>query len=235
MMKRIFFALAMTVMAGGAVAQRRVATLNNGWVFSRDSLFTTTEVVDVPHDFQVGQPWVAPSADERADNSNAAANTRSRLSARGFKEMGTGWYRRKLRVKSEELRVKPRVLLDFEGIMLVGDVFLNGERIGGTDYGYVGFQIDISKKLKEGENTLVVKASTMGEKNSRWYTGGGLIRNVSLVTTAADLYFDRHPLYITTKDNRTVKVRAAFTNNKERTTLSVDDLLPERGNDQGDG
>ena len=110
------------------------------------------------------------------------------------------------------------MLLDFEGIMLVGDVFLNGERIGGTDYGYVGFQIDVTKKLKEGENTLVVKASTMGEKNSRWYTGGGLFRNVSLITTADDLYFDRHPLSITTQDNRRVTVQAAFTNKKERLT-----------------
>ena len=35
-----------------------------------------------------------------------------------------------------------RVLLDFEGIMLVGDVWLNGQHIGGTDYGYVGFELD---------------------------------------------------------------------------------------------
>ena len=48
--------------------------------------------VNVPHDFQIEQPWVAPSADERADNSDAGANIKSRLSARGFKEMGGGWY-----------------------------------------------------------------------------------------------------------------------------------------------
>ena len=58
----------------------------------------------------------------------------------------------------------------------------------------------------------------MGEKNSRWYTGGGLFRNVSLITTADDLYFDRHPLSITTQDNRRVTVQAAFTNKKERLT-----------------
>ena len=213
----IFVSALMSIPILACAQGRHVESLNFDWEFSRDSLFSNATHVDVPHDFQIEQPWVVPAKDEKADNSDVAANIKSRLSARGFKEMGTGWYRRELRVKSEELGVK-RVLLDFEGIMLVGDVFLNGERIGGTDYGYVGFQIDVTKKLKEGENTLVVKASTMGEKNSRWYTGGGLIRNVSLVTTAADLFFDRHPLYITTRDNRTVKVRAAFTNNKERTT-----------------
>ena len=217
-MKQLILTLLLTATGYPAWAQRHVKSLNTGWEFSRDSLFTTTETVDVPHDFQISQPWVAPAADEKADNSNAAANTRSRLSARGFKEMGTGWYRRKLKVESLKLKDKPRVLLDFEGIMLVGDVYLNGERIGGTDYGYVGFQIDITKRLKQGDNTLLVKASTMGEKNSRWYTGGGLFRNVSLITTAADLYFDRHPLSITTQDNRRVTVQAAFTNKKERLT-----------------
>ena len=218
-MKQLILTLLLTATGYPAWTQRHVESLNMGWEFSRDSLFTTTETVDVPHDFQISQPWVAPAADEKADNSNAAANTRSRLSARGFKEMGTGWYRRKLEVRGEKLEVRgKRVLLDFEGIMLVGDVYLNGERIGGTDYGYVGFQIDITKRLKQGDNTLLVKASTMGEKNSRWYTGGGLFRNVSLITTAADLYFDRHPLSITTQDNRRVTVQAAFTNKKERLT-----------------
>ena len=218
-MKQLILTLLLAATGYPAWAQRHVESLNTGWEFSRDSLFTTTETVDVPHDFQISQPWVAPAADEKADNSNAAANTRSRLSARGFKEMGTGWYRRKLEVSGEKLEVRgKRVLLDFEGIMLVGDVYLNGERIGGTDYGYVGFQIDITKRLKQGDNTLLVKASTMGEKNSRWYTGGGLFRNVSLITTADDLYFDRHPLSITTQDNRRVTVQAAFTNKKERLT-----------------
>ena len=218
-MKQLILVLLLTALGIDAKAQHHVESLNTGWEFSRDSLFTTTETVNVPHDFQISQPWVAPAANEKADNSNAAANTRSRLSARGFKEMGTGWYRKRLEVSGERLEVSgKRVLLDFEGIMLVGDVYLNGERIGGTDYGYVGFQIDITKKVKKGDNILVVKACTMGEKNSRWYTGGGLFRSVSLITTADDLYFDRHPLSITTQDNRRVTVQAAFTNKKERMT-----------------
>ena len=193
----------------GTAQPRQVTSLNDGWLFSRDSLFTNARTIDVPHDFQIEQPWVAPSADERADNSDAAANIRSRLSARGFKEMGTGWYKKNIRYEKKE---NTRVLLDFEGIMLVGDVYLNGQRVGGTDYGYVGFEIDVTSLLRPGDNEVVVRASTMNPKNSRWYTGGGLFRNVSLVTTPADLYFGRHPLYITTRDNRYVTLSAEFTN-----------------------
>ena len=213
------FLIEMVVISIGA-QPRQVESLNRGWMFSRDSLFTEAKEVNLPHDFQIEQPWVAPSAEERADHSDAAANIKSRLSARGFKEMGTGWYLRKLRVKSEELREK-RYVLDFEGVMLVGDVFLNGKRIGGTDYGYVGFAIDITNQLKEGENVLMVKASTMNEKNSRWYTGGGLYRNVNLITTSADLYFERHPLYITTHQNRFVSIKAEVTNRTKSRTVRI--------------
>ena len=191
------------------LAQRSVENMNFQWQFAYDSLFTNAKTIDVPHDFQIEQPWVAPSADEKADNTDVAANIKSRLSARGFKEMGTGCYRKTI---THTPTPNTRYLLDFEGIMLTGDVYLNGKHIGGTDYGYVGFEIDVTNLLRKGENILVVKASTQNEKASRWYTGGGLFRNVSLVSTPADIYFERHPLYITTRDNRYVTVSADYTN-----------------------
>ncbi len=201
---------------------KEIININFGWEFSRDSLFSNSKIIDVPHDFQIEQPWVVPSADERPDNSDVAANIKSRLSARGFKEMGAGWYRKTI-TPDASLKGR-RILLDFEGIMYVGDVWLNGKHIGGTDYGYVGFEIDITNLLRIGEpNEIKVKAHTMTEKNSRWYTGGGLFRNVSIVSKPADLYFERHPLYITTRSNRYVNLSADYTNNtkSKQTTMKV--------------
>ena len=218
--------LLMTSMLAAALQMqadgRKVESLNMGWEFSRDSLFTNARQVDVPHDFQIEQPWIAPAADEKADNSDAAANIKSRLSARGFKEMGTGWYRRNLEVRGKEQGARSkRYLLDFEGIMLTADVFLNGKRIGGTDYGYVGFQIDVTGLLKEGNNVLMVKAETQNEKASRWYTGGGLFRNVYLITTDRELYLERHPLYITTRGNRFVTVGVEYTNKGKQKQVGI--------------
>ncbi len=52
-------------------------------------------------------------------------------------------------------------MLDFGGMMLVGDVYVNGKHIGGTDYGYLGFDYDVSKLLSYGEkNEIAVKADT---------------------------------------------------------------------------
>lgn len=213
-----------TVCAGNV--SRKIIDLNFGWRFQLGDVagaatltFDDSDwrVVDVPHDFQIEQPWVAPAPDEKADNNDPAANIKSRLSSRGFKEMGKAWYRYKL-TPADSFRGQ-RLLLDFGGIMYTGDVYLNGERIGGTDYGYVGFQIDITEKVRFGqENVIAVMADTREPGNSRWYTGGGLFRDVKLVVTSRDLYMERHPLYITTRDNRFVTVGVEFTNrgrNKE--------------------
>ena len=202
---------------------RDTISINQGWQFHRgdvkniDELKTTQgddDVVNLPHDFLIGQDWVAPDASERPDNSDAGSNVRSRLSPRGFKEMGIGWYRYELTPKAEWKG--KRIVLDFQGIMLVGDVYLNGQRIGGTDYGYLGFDIDLSKLLKWGEaNEITVKADTRNPNNSRWFTGAGLYRDVNLIITDKDLYFPRHPLFIRTQDNKEVKIKAEIINQQK--------------------
>lgn len=210
-----------TLSADAAV--RDTISINQGWQFHRgdvkniDELKTTQgddDVVNLPHDFLIGQDWVAPDASERPDNSDAGSNVRSRLSPRGFKEMGIGWYRYQLTPK-DEWKGK-RIVLDFQGIMLVGDVYLNGKRIGGTDYGYLGFDIDLSKLLKWGEaNEITVKADTRNPNNSRWFAGAGLYRDVNLIITDKNLFFPRHPLFIRTQDNKEVKIKAEIINQQK--------------------
>ena len=191
--------------------------LNFGWEFRLNDEGSWKKV-NVPHDFQIEQPWVAPAADEKADNTDVAANIKSRLSSRGFKEMGKGYYR--LHYTPSKSLEGQRVLIDFEGVMYTADIYVNMKRVGGTNYGYVGFEIDITNELKYGEDNLIeVVADTREPGNSRWYTGGGLIRNVSIIATPKDLYFGRHPLYITTRENRFVSIGAEFTNRtKEQST-----------------
>lgn len=191
-------------------AQRMTECLNFGWEFRLNDEGEWRKV-NVPHDFQIEQPWVAPSADEKADNTDVAANIKSRLSSRGFKEMGKGYYRLHY-TPAKELEGQ-RVLLDFEGIMYTADVYLNHKHVGGTNYGYVGFEIDVTDELDYGKDNLIeVVADTREPNNSRWYTGGGLFRNARVVSTPKDRFFNRHPLYITTRDNRFVSVSAEFTN-----------------------
>ena len=159
------FAISALFMLTPAQAQsdRKVTNINRGWLFHQgesNPAITPEKAkaegwksVNLPHDFQIEQPWVAPAADEKANTSDAGANIKSRLSARGFKEMGSGWYVKAF-TPSKDDKGK-RILIDFQGIMYLGDVYLNGKKIGGTDYGYVGFEIDITQNLRYGEENII--------------------------------------------------------------------------------
>lgn len=206
-------ALISAILSGGAGAYAQKASPRDTTDMGRDWRFTRGDVagaeavgfndggwqvVNLPHDFLIGQEWVEPSADEKPDEDNPMANIRSRLSARAFKEMGTGWYRKTFNAPAEWKG--KRLLLDFEGIMLVGDVYLNGNKVGGTDYGYLGFEIDVTPYINfDGPNVIAVRADTGMPENSRWYTGAGLYRDVRVIATSPDQYFVRHPLQLVAK------------------------------------
>jgi len=230
-MRKLLFCFSAFLFTLCSTAQQRVVTsLNFGWRFmagdvpgASASLYDDSQwrMVDVPHDFQIEQPWVAPAADEKADNDDPAANIKSRLSSRAFKEMGKGWYRYHL-TPADSLKGR-RLVLDFGGIMYVGDVYLNGERIGGTDYGYVGFEVDVTDKLKFGQdNVIAVMADTREPGNSRWYTGGGLFRDVRLKSTAKDVFWGRYPLRIVTLNNRYVTITAEVVTKGKDKVMPVD-------------
>ncbi|MFY7890713.1 MAG: glycoside hydrolase family 2 TIM barrel-domain containing protein [Spirosomataceae bacterium] len=169
--------------------QVRIKQLFNfGWKFKEGDISNAQNTtfndsdwrkLDLPHDFQIEQPW---------------DKTASR--GRGFKAMGIGWYRKAF--AADSTWKGKQILLDFEGIMLSGEVWLNGKKIGKTDYGYLGFETDITKFIQyEAVNVVAVRASTGDNGDSRWYTGGGLFRDVNLVIKDS-ISIARHGVFITT-------------------------------------
>lgn len=137
--------------------------------------------LDLPHDFQFEQPW-----------------TKKAKGSRGFKPMCAGWYRKTFRVPQEWKGLD--ISLDFGGIIYYGDVYINGHKIASTDYGYVGLEANMTQYLKYGQdNVVAVYASTGPNKGSRWYTGGGLFRDVFL-DVKNPTHIARHGLYVTTPE-----------------------------------
>ena len=55
-----------------------------------------------------------------------------------------------------EVAAGQRVMLTFEGIDTLADVFLNGQKIAETDNMLIAHSFDVTKRLKEGENVLQV-------------------------------------------------------------------------------
>lgn len=90
--------------------------------------------------------------------------------------------------------------------MYVSDVYVNGKKVASNEYGYTGFEADITKAVHYGGDNVVAVYSNTGAVNaSRWYTGGGIYRNVWLDATN-DTRIARHGLYVTTEGEK-VKVQ----------------------------
>ncbi|GAB2805565.1 hypothetical protein GCM10027043_00220 [Ferruginibacter profundus] len=198
---------------------------NFGWKFKAGEIANAQEPnfddkdwrkLDLPHDFQFEQPW----------DSSASRG-------RGFKAMGTGWYRKTF--KANVAWKGKMVLLDFEGIMLHGEVWVNGKKIGKTDYGYLGFEADMAGVIKyDADNIVAVRAATDG--GSRWYTGGGLFRDVHLVVKDS-VSIARHGIFITTPNvtdkNAEVKVQVEVAGIKNKQyELEINTIIFDPGGKQ---
>ena len=126
------------------------------------------EDVALPHDFMLMTPRT-PDSPTWADY--------------GYFQPCKGTYVRKI--------MKPEagnVLLRFDGVMGLCEVFVNGEHACFHPYGYTAFTVDIAKFLHEGENEIRVEVDASSQPASRWYTGAGIYRDVELLTSGADYF-----------------------------------------------
>lgn len=164
-----------------------VANLNNHWRFAlsdtikTDSSMVTQSVfannfddsswglVNLPHDWSI--------KDIAGTNSPFDKNSVDQYDT-GYTQGGIGWYRKTIRLpKNYQDKV---AILEFGGIYMNSEVYINGSHVGGQHYGYTSFWLDISQYLRfDQDNTLVVKVNN-NHLNSRWYSGSGIYRPVTL-------------------------------------------------------
>lgn len=123
--------------------------------------------LDVPHDWSI-------------EGDYSKTNPTAQVS--GYLPSGIGWYRREITMPdSWRGRV---VTVEFEGVYMNSEVWLNGERVGGRAYGYITFTCDLTKQLKPGRNVLAVRMDNSLEPSARWYHGCGIYGHVRLTATA---------------------------------------------------
>lgn len=181
--------LLLTLCVALPISAQRKTLFNFGWEW-RMANEKEWRSVDLPHDFQFEQPW---SQDESK--------------ARGYKPSCDAWYRKTF--KADEAWKGKLVKLDIEGLMYYGDVYLNGEKIASNEYGYTGFEADMTKYLSfDKDNVVEIYANTAKPSGARWYTGGGLYRNVNILVTDS-VHVTRHGLFISTPEvsNESASVR----------------------------
>ncbi|MBL7697892.1 MAG: DUF4982 domain-containing protein [Chitinophagaceae bacterium] len=160
--------------------------------------------LDLPHDWSIEN---IPGT-----NSPFDSNAISQVSG-GFTTGGTGWYRKTFTLP--DYANGKRIAIQFDGIYMNADVYLNGELIGTHPYGYTSFYYDISGKLKANTtNTIAVQVKNEGQ-NSRWYTGSGIYRHVWLLVNN-DVHIANWSTFITTpevsKASASIKLQSRINN-----------------------
>jgi beta-galactosidase len=154
---------------------------NAEWKFIADSLTGAEQPafvdsgwlsVDLPHDWSISRiGGTSPFS------MNSPGNT-----ATGYVSGGTGWYRKHLTLDKKDQG--KTAVLRFDGVYMEADVWVNGRKAGSHTYGYTPFWFDITPLLNAAgnDNVIAVKVSNTG-RNSRWYSGSGIYRNVHLTLT----------------------------------------------------
>ena len=134
--------------------------LNDGWRFTKlpngscleQAREACWQSVDLPHDFLIAQH---DALYENAD----------------------GWYCRTLHVP--ETWLDGDILMRFDGVYMDCDVLVNGGVICTHHYGYTCFDVPLTEHVHAGDNEILVHIRHTSP-NSRWYSGAGIFRDVTL-------------------------------------------------------
>ncbi len=153
--------------------------LNTNWCFhlgDQENAFeknyadTDWRQVTLPHDWSVEYP-----------------KDRDLSSGTGYVVGGTAWYRKHFTLSSDAKGKK--YFLCFDGVYKNSQVWINGYYLGKRPNGYISFRYDVTDFLRfgdvsehsnENENVIAVKVSHEDIADSRWFTGSGITRKVSL-------------------------------------------------------
>jgi beta-galactosidase len=149
----------------------------------------------------------------------------------GYINAGKGWYRKEFNLP-ESIKDK-RVFIEFDGVYMNSDVWLNDVHLGNRPYGYSSFQYELTPYLKLGDekNVIAVKVNVQ-QPCSRWYSGAGIYRHVRLTVTNP-VHLAHWGTYVTAKEvsesEATVRVETKIQNQSDSTqqitleTVLVDD------------
>lgn len=215
-----------TVTVSSNAAAERETNFNEGWKFYLGTSSTAQnpsfddsgwKSVTLPHDFSISQSYTTSGEAES-----------------GFLPGGTGWYRKTFTLP--ESSAGKTLLLNFDGVYSDAYVYVNGTLVGEHHYGYTSFAFDITDQITcDGitENVVAVKAVN-NIPTSRWYSGSGIYRDVTLIATDP-VHVDLNGTYVTTPDiasgTGTVNAAVDVVNDGDSSaTVTVTNTVVQTGN-----
>ena len=146
---------------------------NQDWIFtigsgsSLDALAggnNTAKQVTLPHDASIGR-------ERNPEEPNGSGN--------GFFREESYVYTKTFSMNADDK--DKNVYLEFEGVYQNAFVYVNNSFAGKCPYGYSNFYVDITKYLNYNEPNALKVVVKNGVPSGRWYTGGGIYRDVNLM------------------------------------------------------
>lgn len=222
-----FLLLAVTTINLFAQNSRSELLFDSDWKFHRGDVAGAEKPgfkdqlwqdIDLPHDWSTedlpGQETgkiVGPFSKESPGTTST-----------GYTIGGTGWYRKTFTLSPETGGMT--TILNFDGVYMDCEVWINGKTAGKHPYGYTAFNLDITKFLNSPgkPNTIAVRVKNEG-KNSRWYSGSGIYRHVWLITVHP-LHISPWGVYITTQDATNVKATLKIATSIEKSYPNATDV-----------
>lgn len=141
----------------------------------------------------------------------------------GYIPGGEATYRKQFKTPAEWQG--KRVLLGIDGAYMNAEVTFNGDQLFHHPYGYTAFMVDLTDKLRSGDlmNKLSISVESF-QPNTRWYSGGGLFREVSLYI-GGSVRIAPWELFATTPEvserRATVRVQMNVTNDGDACDASI--------------
>jgi beta-galactosidase len=182
-------------------ASARTSSFDDNWLFKKDSTVNATQLhyndaawrkIDLPHD------WSIEDLPNQMPDSIVGPFSKAAISQRdgGFLVGGTAWYRKHFII--DKASSNKKICIQFDGVYMNADVWINGHHLGNHPYGYTSFSYELTPYLLQTgqSNVIAVRVKNEG-RNSRWYSGAGIYRHVWLTTVDA-LHIDTWGTYITT-------------------------------------
>ncbi len=141
------------------------------------------KTVCLPHDWSVTLPF-----------------DKKYSSGTGYLAGGTGWYRKHFEL-GPDTKGK-HIFVTFGGVYKNSRVWINSNYLGQRPYGYSTFTYDITDFVIPGENVLSVRVEHNDLADSRWFTGSGIYRDVTL-TVKNPCHFAEYSVFASTKEANT--------------------------------
>ncbi|WP_111708293.1 beta-galactosidase GalB [Lutibacter citreus] len=161
---------------------------NKDWLFQKEAPEEAKNIVfddagwrklNLPHDWAIEGPF------DKKYNARTG----------GLPVHGIAWYRKHFTVDNKFSQ--KQISIEFDGAMNNAKVWLNGEYVGERPYGYIGFELDLTKYIKFGEDNVIAVQLSPEDLAARWYSGAGIYRNVRLKMNNS-VHIPQYGTYITT-------------------------------------